>query len=166
LVNELGCVSYYQGRYDIAILHFQDALRFDPKFPVAFWGVGRTLAMQGKYTEALSFLDKYRSQNGYEPPIITAERGFVAGSSGDRKTALKCLDELRDVPPGSYVDSYLVATVYLGLKDLDNAFLLLNRAVDEKSAFAVSIPTDPHWEPVRQDRRFSDVIQRLRPASV
>jgi tetratricopeptide (TPR) repeat protein len=117
--------------------------------------------MQGKYSEALSFLDKYRLQNGHEPPMITAERGFAAASLGDRKTALKCLSQLRAPAPDSYVDSYLLATVYLGLKDFDNAFLMLNRAVDQKSAFAISVFTDPHWKAVHDDPRFSHVLQRV-----
>jgi DNA-binding winged helix-turn-helix (wHTH) protein/TolB-like protein/tetratricopeptide (TPR) repeat protein len=163
LICELGCVAYYNGRYEEAIRSFQDALRVDPQSAVAAWGVGRTLSMQGKYSEAISFLDKYRAQNGHEPPIITAERGFAAASMGDRQSALKCLDQLRAPVPASYVDSYLLATVYLGLKDFDNAFLMLNRAVDQKSAFAISVFTDPHWEAVRDDSRFSRVLQRIGP---
>jgi adenylate cyclase len=161
LIGELGCVDYYNGRYQEAIGSFQDAVRLDPQSAVALWGLGKTLSMQGKYSEALSFLDKYRLQNGHEPPMITAERGFAAASLGDRKTALKCLNQLRAPAPASYVDSYLLATVYLGLKDFDNAFLMLNRAVDQKSAFAISVFTDPHWKAVHDDPRFSHVLQRV-----
>jgi DNA-binding winged helix-turn-helix (wHTH) protein/TolB-like protein/tetratricopeptide (TPR) repeat protein len=143
-----------------ALRHFDDALRLDPHSAVAYWGMGRALAMQGKYAEAIAFMDRYKLENGFEPPILTAERGFAAGSMGHRQTALECLGQMHTIPSG-YVDSYLVATIYLGLHDLDNAFLFLNRALDEKSAFAISVLTDPHWEGVRQDSRFTGVLRRL-----
>ena len=139
LICELGCVAYYNGHYEEAIRSFQDAVRLDPQSAVSVWGLGRTLSMQGKYSEALSTHKPNipALRMGTNPLNTTAERGFASASMGDRQTAFKCLDQLRAPAPASYVDSYLLATVYLGLKDFDNAFLMLNRAVDQKSAFAI-----------------------------
>ena len=47
------------------------------------------------------------------------------------------------------------------LGDLDAAFNALNRAVDRHSAFAVWIPMDPGFTPLRKDPRFKALLRRL-----
>ena len=83
--------------------------------PVALSGIGRSLAREGHYSEALETLRRFKAVNGFEPPIITAEIGYSEASSGDRRAALATVARLQQESAASYVDPYLIAVIYLGL---------------------------------------------------
>jgi len=59
------------------------------------------------------------------------------------------------------VNPYLISLVWLGIGDLDQTFAWLEKAYQEKSTFLVSIPTEPKWQPVRNDPRFQSVLERI-----
>ena len=60
LINELGCVSYYAGRYADSIRYYREAIAADPQAAVTYWGLGRSLAREGHYSEALETLGASR----------------------------------------------------------------------------------------------------------
>ena len=117
LTAELGCVNYYAGHYDDSIRYYQQALNLDPHSVLGYWGMGRSLAREGRYKEALEDLQQFKKLNGFEPPIITAEVGFTEAASGDRQAAMETLNQLKEESKHAYVDPYLMAVIYLGLKD-------------------------------------------------
>ncbi len=164
LIAELGCVNYYAGHYDDAIRYYQQALTLDPRSVLANWGMARVLAREKRYKEALDRLKQVKKLNGFEPPIITAEIGFTEAASGDRQAALQTLKQLREESKHIYVDSFLMAVVYLGLKDRENTYAWLDRAYQAHSPFLVSLATDPKWSDSRSDSRFEALWNRMTSA--
>jgi tetratricopeptide (TPR) repeat protein len=128
LIGELGCVKYYAGRYDESVHYYREALTADSRSPVIYWGLGRSLESEGHYSEALEILRRFKTVNGFEPPIITAEIGYAEGASGDRKAALQIAHTLEGASAHIHVDPYLVALIYLSLKDTDNTYAWLDKA--------------------------------------
>jgi TolB-like protein/Flp pilus assembly protein TadD len=161
LIGELGCVNYYGGRYDEAVRYYRNALAEDPRSVIANWGLGRSLGSEGHYSEALVALRRFKTMNGFEPPVITAEIGYAEGASGDRKAAIETADMLQRAAAHTFVDPYLVALIYLSLKDADNTYAWLNKAYADRSSFLISIATDPKWTASRQDARFQDLLGRM-----
>jgi TolB-like protein len=161
LLGELGCINYYGGKYEEAIRYYRQALAADSRSPLANWGLGKSLVREGRYAEALEILRRFKAVNGFEPPIITAEIGYAEGSSGDRKAAIETANTLQRASAHTFVDPYLVALIYLSLKDADNTYAWLNKAYDDRSSFLISIATDPKWIASRQDARFQDLLDRM-----
>jgi TolB-like protein/Flp pilus assembly protein TadD len=161
LLAELGCVRYYAGHYDDSIRDYQRALSLDPHSVLGYWGMGRSLAREGRYKEALENLKQVKKSNGFEPSIITAEIGFTDASSGDRQAAMEKLNQLKEEAKHAYVDPYLMAVVYLGLKDRENTYTWLDRAYQVRSPFLISIATDPKWSDSRGDTRFKALWNRM-----
>jgi tetratricopeptide (TPR) repeat protein len=155
LIAELGCVKYYAGRYQDSIRYYQQALSLDQHSVLGYWGMGRSLAREGRYQEALDDLKQVKKLNGVEPTIITAEIGFTQATAGDRRAALQTLNQLKEESKQAYVDPYLMAVVYLGLKDRENTYMWLDRAYQARSPFLISIATDPKWSDSRSDPRFT-----------
>ena len=60
-----------------------------------------------------------------------------------------------------YVDPYLIAVIYLGLKDDDNTYAWLDRAYAARSSFLIGIATDPRWSGSRSERRFQEIWNRM-----
>jgi TolB-like protein len=161
LIAELGCVSYYAGRYADSIRYYREAIAADPGAAIAYWGIGRSLALEGHYGEALAVLKRFKEVNGFEPPVITAEIGYSQAASRDRRAALATVKRLEQESKVNYVDPYLIALVFLGLKDGDNTYAWLNRAYDARSSFLISIATDPKWSGSRGDPRFKEIWNRM-----
>ena len=61
----------------------------------------------------------------------------------------------------TFVDPYLVALIYLSLKDADNTYAWLDKAYADRSSFLISIATDPKWAASRHDARFQDLLDRM-----
>ena len=135
LLGELGCIHYYGGKYEEAIRYYREALAADPRSPIANWGLGKSLVREGRYTEALDALRRFKAVNGFEPPVITAEIGYSEALSGDHRAALATVTRLERESKVNYVDPYLIAIVYLALKDEDNTYAWLNRAYEMRSSF-------------------------------
>ncbi len=161
LIAELGCINYYGGKYEESIRYYRRALAVDPRSPMANWGLGKSLIREGRYTEALEALRRFKAVNGFEPPMITAEIGYAEGASGDRKAAIETADMLQRASAHTFVDPYLVALIYLSLKDADNTYAWLNKAYADRSSFLISIATNPKWIASRQDARFQDLLSRM-----
>jgi TolB-like protein/Tfp pilus assembly protein PilF len=161
LIGELGCVKYYSGHYDDSIRYYQQALRLDSRSVISFWGLGRSLAGEGHYKEALEDLRRFKELNGVEPPIITAEIGFTEAESGDRHGAMETLKQLQQESKHAYVDPYLMAVVSLGLKRREDTYAWLDRAYEARSPFLISIATDPKWSGLRSDARFGALWNRM-----
>lgn len=62
----------------------------------------------------------------------------------------------------SLLPHYGVALVYAGLGEKEQAFDFLNKAFDERSHWLVWLRLDPRWDGLRSDRRFAQILARLR----
>ena len=59
-----------------------------------------------------------------------------------------------------YISPVDVATIHVGLGERDQAFEWLERALKERAYGLVFLPTDPRFDPVRSDPRFTAVMRR------
>lgn len=161
LISELGCINYYGGRYADAVRYYREALQSDPRSPVPYWGLGKSLAQLGSYPEALNVLRRFRTVNGFEPPLITSEIGYVEGRSGDVSAARRTLRQLVKSSHRAYVDPFLIALVSLSLGDDHATYTWLNRAFDVRSPFLISITSDPKWSSRQKDPRLQAILSEM-----
>jgi hypothetical protein len=74
---------------------------------------------------------------------------------------METLKQLQDESKRVYVDPYLMAVVFLGLKDRKDTYVWLDRAYQAHSPFLISIATDPKWSALRSDARFEALWNRM-----
>jgi len=146
LIGELGCIDYYRGDYDNAVQNYREAMAKDSHSPVPYWGLGKTLSLQGKYGEAVKVLRQFKLANGFEPPLLTAEIGYALGREGKTREAERVIAELREESKSAFVDPYLVSLIYLGMGEEQATLQWLNRAYVVRSPFLISISTEPKWK--------------------
>ena len=161
IVSELGCVAYYRRQYADAVAYYGESLKTDPGSPIPYWGMGKSLGQEKKYSEAVDALQQFEAKNGFEPPILTAEMGYALGRAGKSAEAKQKIAILQQAAGKGFVDPYLIAVVYLGLGDRDAAFSWLEKAYTARSAFMISILSDPKWDPVNTDPRFEAIVRRM-----
>lgn len=161
LIAELGCSEYYGGNYDAALRNYHAAIRADPRYPVSYWGLAKVMNAQRNYGDAIAVITTFKQMNGFEPPLLTAERGYALGRAGRRSEALALVKQLTTRSSQTYIDPYFVATIYASLNDRMQAFTWLDKAYDVRSPFMISLPSEPKWDSWQSDSRFVALISRM-----
>jgi TolB-like protein/Flp pilus assembly protein TadD len=155
-----GVISYFGRQYDQAIQELREINRQDPKFDVPYWGLGLCYEQLGVYDEAITQLQKAIDLSGRGANGI-ASLGHAYGLAGRRGEALKILLELKERAKRSYVSSYQIALIHLGLHQNDQAMEQLENAFKERSTLLVYLRMDPRFDPLRSDPRFEDLLRRM-----
>ncbi len=158
--TDIGFQLYYTRRYDEAIRHLTSTLEMNPNLPLAHLWLGRSYQEKGMYAEALAaFAQAGKGMRNWLPAI--AARGMILGLAGKRQEARTVLNEMRELAKKRYVTAYGVALVYAGLGDKDQAFVWLQRGVQERTHWMVWTKLDPRWDSLRDDPRFGELLRRV-----
>lgn len=152
-------VPLYERRYDEAVVQLNRTLAIEPNFPPALFFLGMTYHFKGMYPEAIASYKK-----SVELDINPVARGYMALSlakSGHPEEAEKMLGELEAGSAKGYVPPYAFALCYLGLNDKENAFVWLEKQVEERSLLAGSYAVAPELDELRGDLRFKAMLKRM-----
>jgi serine/threonine protein kinase/Tfp pilus assembly protein PilF len=149
---------YFAGDYDQAI---EAAAK--PIVSSHFWSPffsGLAYEQKNMLAEAIDHLEQAvaRSPDSTYPVAALAHARALAGDTG---RASRMLADLRDLSQRRFVPSYDLAIIHLGLGEADEALNLLERAFDERSSWLIHLDVDPRLAPLRDDRRFLDLVGRV-----
>jgi hypothetical protein len=72
---------------------------------------------------------------------------------------------LLDQSAAFYVDPYFVSLIFSSMQENESTFLWLDKAIEARSAFLISLPTEPKWNSYRALPEFAERIRRIVPAS-
>ena len=154
----LANVLLGMGRIEEALVESELGVELGAGFTHAYYSLAAGLSLSGRHSEALATL---RTAQGLAPSDhhTLALLGWASGRSGSTHEAMRCIDELEERCEG--FAGYLVAMIYVGLGDHDQAFRWLHRGVDEREGFMCYLPSFVVWQPLRGDSRYGDVLRRM-----
>jgi len=88
--------------------------------------------------------------------------GGAYAAAGETVQATKILQDLEQrSTEGEYVDPFTRHYIHFVLGDLDQAFLWLERGINEHSQMATWLNVWPTYDPLRSDPRFQDLLRRM-----
>jgi TolB-like protein/DNA-binding winged helix-turn-helix (wHTH) protein/Flp pilus assembly protein TadD len=90
-----------------------------------------------------------------------AALGHAYAMAGNRPDAENILQMLSDRGKKSYVSPFDLALVHAALGEKDEAFVLLDKAVAERSTFLIYSKWEPRLDPLRSDPRFKQVLKQI-----
>jgi eukaryotic-like serine/threonine-protein kinase len=159
LTSCLGWHSLFEQRFDESLRHAGESQRLMP----SFWAQivqGWALTGLGDQAEAIEAM---RDAYSLEPDLAftRAALAHALARAGQVAEARELLDELLVEAGMAYVSAYDLALVYAGLGENDAAFEWLAKAIAERSTFVVHLTWDARLDPLRGDRRFPELVQRL-----
>jgi eukaryotic-like serine/threonine-protein kinase len=160
----LGHAYLVMQRFDESIPHFQKALELYPNAAFIRAQLAWAYAMKGMYPQALAEYDKIAESDkavAAENQLVADGLGWVYAVAGRRADALKIAKEVEELSSHAYVDFYQVATIYAGLGEKDEAFQLLEKGYEERSAGMLYLAIDPFWDGMRSDSRYTDLLRRI-----
>jgi TolB-like protein/Tfp pilus assembly protein PilF len=161
---ELSCGAYYAGDFAKAEAYGLETLKKDPENYLLYFNMGRPLAQEGRYEEALTMLEKGRSRADGDWGGMLAEIAYIRARQGRTNESQQIIEELRkrETQRKEFVDPYLYACIYAGLGDADHAFEYLTAAFNKKSVWLPSIVVEPKFNALRNDRRYGEILAGMK----
>lgn len=161
MLNASIAVIHYLARaWDASEQHCHRALEINPHHEPAHFTLGLVEQQRGRFEEAAASLAKALAISKGEPHVVAA-LGALAAARGDAEGARARLAELaaaaitRDVSPVHF------ATIHVALGEHDRAMEWLDRAEAARSGWLVYLATEPRFDALRGDARFSALVARL-----
>jgi hypothetical protein len=93
---------------------------------------------------------------------VLATTGYVHAVSKNVGEARTILDQLKRRRSQAYVPLSHLARIHAALGENDQAFAWLDKAYEERDVWLIWLTTEPMWDSLRSDPRFSALLRRLR----
>ncbi|HYV05922.1 MAG TPA: tetratricopeptide repeat protein [Blastocatellia bacterium] len=156
----LAQVLLMARRYDEALEVCRRALEMDPNLGFAHWLLGLTYMYKGSYEPAILALQKSIPLSEGSPDE-SASLAHAYALAGKRTEARKILEELKQQAKLKFISPGTIADLYGALGERDQAFALLDKAVEERDNMVVLLKVEPMFDPLRSDPRFTDLLRRV-----
>jgi TolB-like protein/Flp pilus assembly protein TadD len=158
--SAMGVQLYFARRYDDAIRHFQTVQEMEPNHVWSLWHLALALLEMSRFDEAIEALERtvYASARSATP---LGSLAMALGRAGRRSDAQRVLDEIEALATAQYVPPTAYVHSYTGLGDHERALAALEEAYREGSYIMQFVKVLPLLDPLRQNARFVDVLQRL-----
>jgi serine/threonine-protein kinase len=158
--TDVGLCYFYMRQYDQAAAHFKQMTELFPDFFPAYYHLGWVYTQKHMYAEAI---EQYRKAlditKGHT--MVLALLGYTYAVSGHEAEARKVLGEMEALTARQYVSPYRFAVLYAGLGEKEMAFKSLNQAYDELDVLLIYVKEMPFFDPLRDDPRFGEFLQRM-----
>ena len=162
IVSGVSWAHHLAKRFDDEVETARAALALEPDFMIARYRLAEGLLHQGQMDAALPEFEKALSLSGGSPDLL-AQLAYAEARAGHRARARNLLRSLTDLSAkGRYVSAYAVALVHTGLGDRDQAFVWLQRAIDERAWGAAFLAVEADVDSLRSDPRFNALLARVR----
>ena len=155
---DLGLIYYFGRQYDLANEQYQIGLELNPNHIGILYALASLNSARGYYDESLNYYQRV-SKLLPNHTGIKCYYGYILAKTG--KTA-EANAILKDLQTGKeYVSPVELAVLYVGLKDYDKAISTLERAYSERDSQMQFLGIDPHFDDIRSDPRFVDLMNRV-----
>ena len=92
---------------------------------------------------------------------VPADLARAYATAGRKTDATRLLSELMELSRLIRVDPAVIAHVHTALGDKDRAFEWLAKGLVDRPSTVMRLKVDPRLDPLRNESRFQDLVQRL-----
>jgi serine/threonine protein kinase len=153
----------YTHQFDECIAEGKKIVDIDPTFANVHGHIGQAYLFSGRYDQWLAEWQKFVHLNN-DPPADKAaldaaleEFRRSGGPAALHRMAKVQEEQFRT----TYLDPDLIAGNFAIAGDKENAFVWLEKAAAERSAYFQYLKVDPSLDPIRSDPRFAALLKRM-----
>jgi adenylate cyclase len=151
---------YFARDYERAIEQALSTLEMDSKWFEAYYFLGWAYAQNQNYDQAIAAYNAGMSlEERWES--LNAWLAHAYAASGNTVEARQLLKKLTEKSTREYVSPYIIAVVYVGLSEIDQALEWLFKAYEERNAWLPYLRVNPVFDTLRLDSRFDDLLRRV-----
>jgi tetratricopeptide (TPR) repeat protein len=154
--GNLAWLYQWFGRNEESLIYADNALKVNPKFPMAFYVKGMVYSGMGRHEEAIEI----------QKNIYTPRSGFAWGLgvayalAGQRDKALEVVAEMEKRENRRWF-TWGLAEIYAALGDNDMAIHWIEEAYRLRHDFIPWLRVNPQYKNLLNDPRIKDIINRL-----
>ena len=150
----------YAGDFEAALPLALRPIELDPQFPEGYHLAGYMYLGLEQYDRAVELLEKAveTSHRGAWP---MAKLGCALVKLGRHDEARALLTELEQRAHEATMSAPAVATLHLYLGNRDEFYRWINRGIDERDPFALSLSREFLWNPARHEPEFQNLLRRV-----
>jgi TolB-like protein/Flp pilus assembly protein TadD len=164
--SDLGLAYLNARQFERAEEQLKKLIELDPSFIRSYFYLANVYEQRDRFAESIEVRRVGLLKQEPDAPRVEAEiarlRAALAksGEAGYWKATLELTVEAarREGVAPNPVD---MASLYAQLNDRDNAFEWLEKGYRERWSYLVFLNTDPTWDNLRGDPRFTELIQRV-----
>jgi adenylate cyclase len=154
----LGYALYLARQYEPAVEQLKNTLEIDNNYGFSIAILAYTYDAMGHYNEAISQYQAHLRLAG-DNASDQCYLGYSLAKAGRRNEAETILKKLETST--EYVSPAELAVLYLGLGDKEKALLALQHAYAAHDLQMVHLGVDPHYDPLRSEPRFQELIRKV-----
>ncbi|MCW9097532.1 MAG: hypothetical protein OQJ93_09090, partial [Ignavibacteriaceae bacterium] len=94
-------------------------------------------------------------------PILLAHLAYTYAIAGKKDEAIKILQEFTERSKTEDIASFNYVPIYIGLKDYDKVFALLNKSYEEKYGLLLYLKVDHMFEDLKSDPRYEELVEKI-----
>lgn len=158
--RSLGFGYIYARRYEQARFHLDRAIAMNPNAEESYRLLGIALALEGNMGEAERVLRE--ATLSPECNYTYATLGYVLGLAGRTAEARDMLAKLVAERERDYVSPVALATINLGLGDIEKALDWAEVAYEERRGWMAYLKVNPLLDPLRGHTRFEALVEKMR----
>ena len=157
-IGDMGQAYYYMREFQKAIDLMDDGLKRFPDDNMLLWMKASNLSGLGKYDEAIKLYTS-RSVASHTNWML----GYCYGMVGAREKAKKILEYQLNKNELVYVPPYMIATIYMGLGDVENTLKWLEKdyEVGGQGLFFWGLGQDIKFVSLGDEPRFKALLEKV-----
>jgi len=153
-------MHYYAQQFQWAREQAEKTVEIEESFTPSHLCLGWVHEQAGRVDKAVGEFDRAIALSGGSP-LSRAALGRMLAMSGRCTEAHDIADELEELRGKRYVSAYYLAFLYAGLRETDKALCWLEKAREERSAWAVMMKVDPKFAELHGEPRFHELLRRI-----
>jgi TolB-like protein/class 3 adenylate cyclase/Tfp pilus assembly protein PilF len=158
IISYVATAAYLaDDRLDDAIVEGQRTQQLDPHYFYLDSTLAAAYREKGNFAEAIELYTKAQE----ETHLPSSGLAITYARMGRQIEARKILDQLVQERRTRYVSAQIIAAIYVGLGEKDEAFRWLELAATEHSGILQWIAFLPEFRPLRPDKRFPNLLRRI-----
>ena len=158
IISYVATAAYLaDDRLDEAIVEGQRTQQLDPRYFYLDSTLAAAYREKGNFAEAIELYTKAQE----ETHLPSSGLAITYARMGRQIEARKILDQLVQERRTRYVSAQIIAAIYVGLGEKDEAFRWLELAATEHSGILQWIAFLPEFRPLRPDKRFPNLLRRI-----
>jgi TolB-like protein/Tfp pilus assembly protein PilF/predicted Ser/Thr protein kinase len=158
IISNFAAVAYLcAGEVDEAIVEAKRLLQLDPNYIYESPVLGEAYYEKGRYDEAIVIFQRAQQLTGAPQPGLA----ITYARLGREAEARQILGELKKVAATKYIAAEEIASVYLALGEIDEAFAWLERGYADHGGAFHAIAVRPEFRSLHPDPRFRDLLRRI-----